>query len=213
MKNKLLLILLAVIIIAGGMYFLTKEKGDVPNDTGDIAIEDPGEEIETGESNDPKKPVSLDREDEVEIGKLPPDFNYKSKDGKEINLTNLLGEEISLDDYKGKIVLLNFWGTWCHWCDVEMPDLDELDKNNDDIVVLAVNVQEDKKTVEKYMNDGGYSFEVVLDLEGHIARKYFVASFPTTYFLDKEGIFLGGYNGMLKYEEMEGYLKAIRDNT
>lgn len=214
MKNKLLAILLVVVILLGGAYFLTRDKVD----SSDSSIEDQEKVEETLETSqaegdsDSVKAENLERVDEVEVGKLPPDFIYEDKDGKQVKLTNLDGEEISLDDYKGKIVMLNFWGTWCHWCDVEMPDLDKFDKDNEDLVVLAVNVQENEDTVKKYIDKGGYEFEVVLDPEGQIARKYFVASFPISYFLDKDGIFLGGHEGALNYEQMGEYLKIIREN-
>lgn len=213
MKNKWLIILLAVVVLSGGVYFFTKKTEEVPGDAGNNVQGELTEPSEPENSIDPEKPENLERDDEIDIGKLPPDFVYKDKDGKEVRLANLEGEEVSLDDYKGKIIMLNFWGTWCKWCDVEMPDLDKFDKDNDDLVVLTVNVQENKDTVEKYIDKGGYEFEVVLDPEGQIARKYLVAAFPVTYFLDKDGIFLGGHEGALNYEQMEEYLRVIKENT
>ena len=157
MKNKWLIILLAVIVLGGGAYFLTMDKENTPDDIGDSGQEEPGEQEEPADPEEPtdtEKQEDLERDDDIEIGKLPPAFKYKAKDGQEISLTNLQGEEVDLDDYIGKFVWLNFWGTWCKWCDVEMPDLDKFDKDNDDLVVLAVNVQENKDTVQKYMDKG-----------------------------------------------------------
>lgn len=214
MKNKWLLIVFGIVVILGGIYFLTKENldSDLKDDTGDSEQEQSKDLRDSHNPDNTKVPDDSNFVigEDIDIGKPGPNFKYKDKDGKEIRLTNLSGEEISLKNYEGKIVLLNFWGTWCKWCDVEMPDLDKLDKENDDLVVLAVNVNEDKDVVDKYIEEGGYDFEVVLDLDGEIAKKYLISSYPTTYFLDKEGVLLGGVPGMMEYEQMEEVLGAIR---
>jgi thiol-disulfide isomerase/thioredoxin len=131
---------------------------------------------------------------------LAPDFT----------LQNLKGEEVSLSDFKGKYILINFWGTWCKWCDVEMPSLDKLNNENDDLVVLAVNVMEDESKVKEYIENGEYEFEVVLDEEGEVAQVYYVNSFPTSIFVDKEGYLIGGVPAMLEYEQMVEIMDGIR---
>ena len=138
---------------------------------------------------------------EIASGKLAPNFTLK----------NLDGEEVSLEDYRGKLVLVNFWATWCKYCDMEMPDLQRLDEENEDLVVLAVNVQEDKETVEAYIEKGGYEFEVVLDEEGEIATMYLVYGLPNSYFIDEEGILLGRVPGAMTYDQMVQVLDSIRE--
>jgi thiol-disulfide isomerase/thioredoxin len=133
---------------------------------------------------------------------LAPDFTLVDLDGK----------EVSLSDFRGKYVLINFWATWCQYCDLEMPDLDRLYKENEDLVVLAVNVQEEKGVVEDYIKKGGYTFPVVLDEEGYVSLTYLVSGYPTSYFVDKEGILLGGVPGMMTYEQMVQILENIRNN-
>lgn len=138
---------------------------------------------------------------EIASGKLAPNFTLK----------NLKGEEVSLEDYRGKLVLVNFWATWCKYCDMEMPNLQRLDEENEDLVVLAVNVQEDKETVEAYIEKGGYEFEVVLDEEGEIATMYLVYGLPNSYFIDEEGILLGRVPGAMTYDQMVQVLDSIRE--
>lgn len=150
---------------------------------------------ETEESSE-----EVDKREEAETI-LAPDFTLK----------NLKGEDVSLSDFKGKYVLINFWATWCKWCDVEMPSLNKLNNENDDLVVLAVDVMEDKKIVEKYIEKGKYEFEVVLDEEGEIAKNYYVTAFPTSYFVDKDGFLIFGVPGMLEYEQMVEIMDAIRE--
>ena len=138
---------------------------------------------------------------EVEEGKEAPDFA----------LDNLYIDKISLSDFRGKIVLLNFWATWCQWCDLEMPDLNKLNAENEDLVVLAVNVMEDEWKVRRYIQDGGYEFEVAFDFDGKLAGDYLVEGLPSSFFIDKDGVLQLAYSGMLTYEQMIGVVDAIRE--
>lgn len=164
-------------------------------------VEEDKEKDEDIEDEELTDDVELEEEDfDIEVGKLAPDFTLK----------NLKGEEVSLSDYKGKIVLINFWATWCVYCDKEMPDMQRLSEENDDLVILAVDVREKKKIVENYIEKGGYDFEVVLDEDGKVSMDYLVSGFPTSYFVDKDGILLGGVPQMMTWEQMNGILDNIR---
>lgn len=133
-------------------------------------------------------------------GELAPDFTLK----------NLSGEEVSLSDFRGKVVMINFWATWCGWCDAEMPDMQKFDDENDDLVVLAVDVLEDIKDVKAYIEKGGYDFEVLLDSDGEIYKTYLGNGFPNSYFIDKEGILLGKAPGAMNYAQMSEVLENIK---
>ena len=200
------ILILATILLIGVIVFALF-KFDVLEKETDIVetppVNDLVEEDVDLEDEDTIDDVELEEDDypyDIEFGKLAPDFTLK----------NLEGEEVSLSDYRGKIVFLNFWATWCGWCDKEMPDLQKLYEENDDLVVLAVDVMEDKKIVDKYIEEGGYDFEVVLDEEGKVTMTYLAGNLPTTYFIDKEGILLGGKPGMMTGPEMNGFLETIR---
>lgn len=138
---------------------------------------------------------------ELAIGLEAPDFT----------LINLDGEEVSLSDFREKIVLINFWASWCQYCHMEMPDLNMLHNNNDDVVILAVNVEESEETVRKYIEENQLDFEVVLDRDGAISRQYLTSGLPNSYFVDPEGIFLGRFPGMMTAEQMDGVINNIRD--
>ena len=193
MNRKALSIIAAIVILGLGVvlainYGGTSKTKDSENNTENAVDKDDEDIIEEVD------------EDEIAIGKLAPDFT----------LENLEGEEVSLSDYRGKIVLINFWATWCKFCDIEMPDLDALDKENDDVVVLAVDVNEELSKVKKYIEKGGYEFEVVLDSDGSISREYLVSAYPTTYAIDKEGILMGGVPGMMTKPQMEQIVESVR---
>lgn len=190
--NKQILAAIVMIVISVGVLFSVDNNQNNSN-TGNISEE----QIDTGEED-----IADEYDGEIATGKPAPDFTLK----------NLEGEDVSLSDYKGKIVILNFWATWCKFCDVEMPDLNDLDKENDDVVVLAVDVMEEHDKVKKYIDKGGYGFEVVLDSKGDISRNYLVSAYPTTYAINKEGILMGGVPGMITKLQMEQIVESVRAN-
>lgn len=198
-KNMLLIIVLAVVLIGGMYFFATKDNGKLlVKEDPPIVDETPNTPETPGIPETPAKPATQD----IEVGQLAPDFTLK----------NLQGEEVSLSDFKGKIVMINFWATWCKWCDIEMPDMQKLSSENDDLVVLAVDVEEDIKDVEAYIKKGGYDFNVVLDSDGSVSKTYLVNGLPNSYFVDKEGILLGKVGGAINYAQMNEILGNIRDD-
>jgi len=110
----------------------------------------------------------------------------------EISLVSLTGEKISLSDFRGHPVILNFWTTWCPPCRAEMPAMQRafLDYQETGTIILAVNStsQDSVAAVKTFIDQYGVSIPVLLDKEGDVASLYQVTSLPTTYFIDKSGI-------------------------
>lgn len=125
-----------------------------------------------------------DRLPGLKIGTEAPDFSLK----------DLSGQSISLSDYRGKKVILNFWATWCPPCKVEMKDFQtfHLQKKDQDIVILAVNI-DPKSNVKGYIKKMGISFQVVLDEGDEVNEQYEVFAVPTTYFINENGIIKDKY--------------------
>ncbi|MBA7647250.1 Thiol-disulfide oxidoreductase ResA [subsurface metagenome] len=115
----------------------------------------------------------------------------------DFELESIKGRTISLSSLKGKVVFLNFWATWCPPCRAEMPSMELLYKELKDegFEILAVNLQEDKKQVQKFVDDFGLTFPVVLDKTGRIGTAYGARSIPITYLIDKSGIIIAGTIG------------------
>lgn len=134
----------------------------------------------------------------------------KGKVLPQIKLKNLVDEEIDIASYKGKIVIINFWATWCTFCDKEMPDFQKLINENEDVAVVAIDVKEDKDVVSNYINKGGYTFDVLLDQDGAIANQFNIRSYPTSYFLNEKGELMGVVKGMMTYPQMVELIKGIR---
>lgn len=139
---------------------------------------------------------------ELEVGDEAPDFEVELLDG----------EKVALSDYLGKVVLLNFWATWCSPCVEEMPDIQELSKAYpDDVVVLAVNCNEEGDTVRSFIQEKGFTFPIGLDEKGEITTKYPTDGIPYTVIINGDGIIqkihLGGGEGM--YSVFEEDIEAI----
>jgi len=114
------------------------------------------------------------------IGKPAPNFQ----------LQNLDGQSISLNDLKGKPVLVNFWATWCHPCVSEMPYLQEIygEWSGKGLILLAINIGESSSEAEQFLQDHNLSLPVLLDTNKAVARRYNIRGIPTTFFIDKDGI-------------------------
>ncbi|NLY44397.1 MAG: TlpA family protein disulfide reductase [Tissierella sp.] len=198
--KKIFLILFMIMMITTACS--STDDNIVDNEkTPDSIMFDSEEEVDEEIDTDGSQNLLDNPTEDIAIGLESPDFT----------LTNLDGEEVSLSDYRGKIVIINFWATWCHWCDIEMPDLNKVHMENEDIVVLAVNVMEDEDTVRTYIEDGGYGFEVVLDTDGKIASDYLVNGLPNSYFVDKDGILQFIKVGMITNDELLYVVDAIRE--
>jgi len=111
---------------------------------------------------------------------------------RDFSLSLLEGETKSLSSYKGKVVFLNFWATWCGPCRVEMPSMEALYNKFRDkgLEILAVNSGEDQATVRSFMKNEGFSFPALLDLDGRVSANYGVQAIPTTFLIDRDGMII-----------------------
>ena len=140
----------------------------------------------------------------AEIGRAAPDFK----------LLNLKGEEVSLDQFKGKIVMLDFWATWCGPCRMVMPILERLQKEYADIMVqLSVNLQEPKDIVEDYVQNQGIHTPVLLDREGAVAQAYGAEAIPMQVIIDRKGVvrFIeNGYTPEITLPRLRSEIEKLR---
>jgi len=105
------------------------------------------------------------------------------------NAKTTAGEKFTSDSLKGKVVLLQFWTTWCPYCRQDQPLVDSLDQKFRDqgLVVLAVDVNESKKTVKKYLEQSPRSCRIVLTEDTNLAAMYAANSYPIYVVIDREG--------------------------
>ena len=117
-----------------------------------------------------------------------PDFSVRTLEGKQIKLT----------EFKGKVVLLNFWATWCPPCRAEMPSIETLYqryKPKASFQILAVSVQEEPSVVKTFLEQNPYSFPIALDPNGEAAQLYGIRGIPTTFIIDQKGTLQGALVG------------------
>ena len=104
----------------------------------------------------------------------------------------LNGQSFRLSDQKGKVVLLNFWATWCSPCLKEMPDMQELQKElGSKILVLAVGMGEEAERIEKFQKKHQFEFQILPDPEMTVTQLYGVRNIPITYLVNTSGIVVG----------------------
>jgi thiol-disulfide isomerase/thioredoxin len=113
------------------------------------------------------------------IGASAPDFEW----------TGAAGEPVRLSDYRGRVVVINFWATWCRPCRQEMPALQRVARNEPDVVFLAVDLKESGDKVRSFMEQLALDrLEPVVDADGRTTRRYGVLSLPSTFFVDEAGV-------------------------
>ncbi|PWK14431.1 thiol-disulfide oxidoreductase ResA [Tumebacillus permanentifrigoris] len=140
----------------------------------------------------------------LEIGQAAPDFQLQTLDGKPVKLS----------DYKGKVVLLNFWASWCEPCRQEMPDIEKAYQAYKDqgVVVLGSNLRENNVSVKGFVDNMGLTFPIVMDKDGNLATQtYKVKPIPTSFFIDKAGILRQKAEMPMSYSFIEQNVKALLD--
>ena len=121
-------------------------------------------------------------------------------------LQGLDGKSVSLDDYKGKVVLLNIWATWCPPCIAEAPSLEELNNRfkDDDFKLLTVSIDEDgENVIIPFMEKNKLSFPVLVDPEGSIMELYGAIGVPESFIIRKDGIVDGKIEGAIDWMSQE----------
>jgi peroxiredoxin len=109
---------------------------------------------------------------------------------------NLEGESVSLSEYRGKVVLLEFWATWCPPCRMAVPDLNELYRKfeGEDFVLLAVSVGEKSARLKDFAEEQGIDYTILID-DWDVNSAFGVITIPTTFLLDREGAIVKVHKG------------------
>jgi peroxiredoxin len=126
-------------------------------------------------------------------------------------LKSATGENIRLSEYRGQVVLLNFWASWCGPCRQEMPKLDDLHQKYESLgfTVFGVNVEQDRKMADKILKDIPVTFPVLFDDENGVSDQYDVDAMPLTLLIDRDGEIRYMHRGYQPGYEDE-YEKQIR---
>ncbi len=123
----------------------------------------------------------------------------------DFRLPDLSGKKVRIRDFRGKVVFLNFFATWCGPCREEMPDLERLSESyrSKGLVVLAINVGQDARTVRSFMRDLRLSFPAVLDEDGAASYLYGIRPIPVSFLVDRDGAILWRAMGAREWDSAE----------
>jgi cytochrome c biogenesis protein CcmG, thiol:disulfide interchange protein DsbE len=135
------------------------------------------------------------------FAKKAPDFTFKNLDGK----------EISLSDYKGKVIMVNFWATWCGPCIHEMPDLEKLYQTykKDGLQIIGLTVSSKAKQIPIKIKKTGVTYPILLNAESAVASYGGFGSIPHTFIINRAGEIVKVIEGGRSYKDFEAIIKKL----
>jgi peroxiredoxin len=137
----------------------------------------------------------------VDTNSVAPDFTLNAQGGKSVELTQ----------FKGQVVMLNFWASWCGPCRQEMPLLDSIYKKYSKLgfTMIGVNVEPDSKAANDWLKQTPVSFPILYDTDSKVSKLYGVSGMPSTVIVDRKGTVRMIHHGYKPGDE-EDYLSSIR---
>lgn len=202
-----------IILILVGLFMVYM--GVTNNTVGDTTTQEV-ENVEFVDSNVSEETDETDNVDDTEL-----------QDIVDFTLVDQNGVEHTLSEYKGKIVFLNFWATWCGPCRSEMPDIQELyeeyGENTGEVVFLGVanpknaeniisqNQEGTVSEITEFLSENGYTYPTVMDLTGSVFYNYGIQSFPTTFMITEDGKVFGYISGALSKDMMLDIINQTRN--
>lgn len=203
----ILMIVMGVLMLSGKLNSISSYLSEISNSATENVVEENSDEtasVESESSNENTDEKSEAKESE-EVGEILP--------AEDFTLVDQYGNTHSLSEYKGKVVFLNFWATWCPPCREEMPYIQELyeeysGQEDPDVVILAVafpnlGSETDVEGIKSFLDKNGYTYPVLMDEDASLMLPYYVTAYPTTYMIDSDGNVLGYIPGSMSKETME----------
>lgn len=147
------------------------------------------------------EPLGAERGSGPGLGKPAPEFTLVDTNGKAVHLS----------DFRGKVVLLNFWATWCAPCRKEFPELVKTYGDGaSDVVVVGINMQENRDQVRQFADEFGADFPILIDPKAEAAEAYRLLGLPSSYFIDQQGVLRQQHFGLLTREIIDEKLETAR---
>lgn len=200
MKKIIISSIVLILLFAGAYYVVSNKDFSLVSDKS--STNNNSSNKESSKSDTSKNSKNSGNSSKNNANKvLAPDFT----------LSDLEGNTVTLSELRGKKVFLNFWASWCGPCKAEMPDIEKLyqETKDSDLVILAVNVSENKSTAESYLKNNNLNFTVLMDTKDEASNTYVIRSIPSSFFIDKEGYIVSREVGTLTYAEMKDFIKAL----
>ena len=225
----ILMILMGIMMVTGHMNSVTGYLSQISGGTSvaETAVEqtqeEPAEEATTEssvaggvqedsvEKNETESSAAGEAQEEPAALPPAPDFTLKDQYGK----------EHTLSEYKGRVVFLNFWATWCPPCRAEMPDIQELYEESmqdpeSGPVILGVAFpghgnEKDEEGIKAFLQENGYTYPTVMDTDASLMYKYYITAFPTTFMIDRDGNVFGYVPGSMSKDIMEDIIRQTSE--
>jgi len=145
------------------------------------------------------------RSGEELVGKAPPWFAAPKIDGG----------IVTLDQYQGSPLIINFWASWCPPCRDETPDIEDMWKSRMDegLVVIGVNVQDSEEEAKNYLSEFSVTFPNVLDSDGRITVEYGVTGLPVTFFISRDGRVAGRWVGSISESRLASWATFLLEGN
>lgn len=159
---------------------------------------------------EPPQEIALEYEETVGDIEGGEKINYLAID---FELSDVQGEKVKLSDYANKIIILLFWNIWNSNAQDQFVILDSYYqeiKNNQDIVLVAVNNQEDKSIISNFIRRGEYALPVLIDEDGKIGETYGISVLPATYFIDKQGYVKHVFIGLMNKDAIKSEIENLQ---
>lgn len=220
-----LLILMGIMTLTGFMNGFTNYLSDAGTSSGSVSSQQAAESASSGNdlssaaesTASSEKGVSSPAESSTTAdSSASSESEPKVTPAPDFTLVDQNGKTHKLSDYKGKVVFLNFWATWCPPCKGELPEIQALyekyGSNEKDLIVLGVagpNQGEEGSVdhISGFLSDNKYTFPVVMDETGDVFAQYGIYSFPTTFMIDADGNVFGYVSGGLTADMMESIVQ------
>ena len=210
----ILMILMGVLMFTGkmnditGYLSTTQESGSKEEKEEESAGDDSGAQNDGAESQGSSEDQESAEQDSGDQSKTA---------AYDFELTDQYGESHRLLDYKGKVIFLNFWGTWCPPCRAEMPDIQKLYEEyavqgeDAEVVILGaaapgMGQEGTEEEITQFMRENGYTYPVLMDTDWEMFTWYGITSFPTTFMIDREGNIFGYVPGQMTEEIMRSII-------
>ncbi len=153
----------------------------------------------------------------IDLTRVPDDAASAARIAAHVNfsapaftLATLDGKSVASSDLRGKVVLVNFWATWCPPCRSEMPDIESTyQAHRAEFVVLAINDAENNGAVKPFVDQFHFTFPILLDRDGAVARLFQVQALPTSFFIDRAGIIRAANVGQMDRAYIETQIAAL----
>jgi peroxiredoxin len=128
-------------------------------------------------------------------------------------LQDIANEQISLSDYRGKVILLHFWSTWCHTCQAELPLIEKLNREYETKGLKVLSILVDERHPQKGVNEMKkivpFDFSVLIDPKGQVADAYEVWGVPESFIIDRDGTILKRFSRAVSEEEIRSFLNGL----